>query len=471
MIETLPVPNRSSRKVVSSKGISGCPDESDAGKFSLLGTPLPCGNQGVVALAASLVRLFTIASPRSSLRFLLIRQETTTFSMRVGESHRVVDLVHCRKAFKGSPVHHFGGIVAACLAWRLLPVSASRRWLTQKIPWLQAITESRFVGDIRGGDSFSDIYGLRRLIEGSMPAWTALMLKRPLVQLPQTYGPFKSRTARFVARYLLSRSAVVIARDLASQVVARDLIKGTQTVLLSPDVAFALEAIAPPKVLLDPPLKDFLTAQPIGLNVNGLMYRGGYNRRNMFGLTLEYPAFLKTLAERLLRETRDDLLLIPHTWAPPGDVESDNQAAVELRAALPEVLRSRVHVVTAEYDAHEIKWIIGQCGFVIAGRMHACIAALSQGVPAVGVAYSMKFQGVFESVGMEQWVVDGRSMGNEAAIAKIMDLYARREATRMPLAAAADRARRDLFELFNRLSDGSLVASDQKPRPVSVGPG
>ncbi len=459
MIETLPVPTRSrSRTVVSSEGISGCPDESDACKFSLLGTPLPCGNQGVVALAASLVRLFTIASPRSSLRFLLIRQETTTFSMRVGESHRVVDLVHCRKAFKGSPVHHFGGIVASCLAWRLLPVSAWRRWLTQKIPWLQAITESRFVGDIRGGDSFSDIYGLRRLIEGSMPAWTALMLKRPLVQLPQTFGPFKSRTARFVARYLLARSAVVIARDLASQVVARDLLKGTRTVLLSPDVAFALEAIRPAKILLKPPFVGFFPAQLIGLNVNGLMYRGGYSQNNMFGLKLKYQSFLEALVIRFLRETTVDLLLIPHTWAPADDVESDNQAATELLSSLPNELRHRVHLVAAEYDAHEVKWIIGQCDFVIAGRMHACIAALSQGVPAVGIAYSMKFRGVFESVGMEDWVIDGRIMGDEDSVSRVLSLYQRRDSVRKSLATAANQARQTLFALFKQLADGTIVS-------------
>ena len=48
------------------------------------------------------------------------------------------------------------------------------------------------------------------------------------------------------------------------------------------------------------------------------------------------------------------------------------------------------------------KAVIGQCDFFIGSRMHACIAALSQGVPCVGVAYSMKFAGVFDTVGMER---------------------------------------------------------------------
>ena len=40
--------------------------------------------------------------------------------------------------------------------------------------------------------------------------------------------------------------------------------------------------------------------------------------------------------------------------------------------------------------------------------MHACIAALSQGIPAFGIAYSDKFRGVFESVGAANLVADPR---------------------------------------------------------------
>jgi polysaccharide pyruvyl transferase WcaK-like protein len=38
--------------------------------------------------------------------------------------------------------------------------------------------------------------------------------------------------------------------------------------------------------------------------------------------------------------------------------------------------------------------------------MHACIAALSQSIPAVGLAYSKKFHGVFESIELGENVAD-----------------------------------------------------------------
>ncbi len=42
----------------------------------------------------------------------------------------------------------------------------------------------------------------------------------------------------------------------------------------------------------------------VGININRLMYNGGYVRNNMFGLKLDYPSFLKELVDRLLAEQR-----------------------------------------------------------------------------------------------------------------------------------------------------------------------
>ena len=115
-------------------------------------------------------------------------------------------------------------------------------------------------------------------------------------------------------------------------------------------------------------------------------------------------------------------------------------------------MRSRVRVVTAEYDERRIKGVIGKCDFFIGSRMHSCIAALSQGIPCVGVAYSMKFKGVFETVGMGDWVVDGRTTNNDEAIRRILDLYAQRDAVRADLARQADAARSRLREVFAELA-------------------
>ncbi len=80
-------------------------------------------------------------------------------------------------------------------------------------------------------------------------------------------------------------------------------------------------------------------------------------------------------------------------------------------------------MVNREYDQYEIKGVIGLCDFFIGSRMHACIAALSQRVPTIGVAYSKKFSGVFESIGLGDMVIDARFINVDQAINKILEFF------------------------------------------------
>lgn len=309
------------------------------------------------------------------------------------------------------------------------------------------------VGDIRGGDSFSDIYGMKRFLLGFALASTVLLVKGEIAQFPQTYGPYASRTARFLAAFLLKRSSIVVARDAESQIVAESLIGLGARVVEAPDVAFSLFAVVPAMVSLEPepePEPDG-GSSVIGINVNGLMYNGGYTRSNMFGLALDYSQFLQQLVKRLAAEHDGEFWLVPHTFAADGSVESDNECCRKLRDELPEKVRKRVRIVNREYDQHEIKGVIGMCDFFVGSRMHACIAALSQGIPCVGVAYSKKFRGVFDSVGVPDWVVDAREDGIVEAVEAVLECYRRREGIRGQLGLAAEQARIKLKSAFTEI--------------------
>jgi polysaccharide pyruvyl transferase WcaK-like protein len=114
-------------------------------------------------------------------------------------------------------------------------------------------------------------------------------------------------------------------------------------------------------------------------------------------------------------------------------------------------LQQRVHVVTREYDQHEIKGVIGLCDFFIGSRMHACIAALSQDIPTAAVAYSRKFAGVFDTVGAGNWVIDGRSVDVSEAIGRIEQLLAQRHQNRRLLERPVGAAQAELARVFRGL--------------------
>ncbi len=102
-------------------------------------------------------------------------------------------------------------------------------------------------------------------------------------------------------------------------------------------------------------------------------------------------------------------------------------------STIPAEFRDRIYLISKKYNQHEIKGVIGTCDFFVGSRMHACIAALSQGIPTIGVAYSKKFRGVFESMNAGDWVIDARSTDSSSAVDKILAYIQKKGATVIPL--------------------------------------
>ena len=420
-------------------------ETAPAVSVAIMGAPTSSGNRGVLALASALVNL--LSAGRQDVRATMLVGSPTPIPLKTVVNGKRVEIpaINYRHTYKSGLATCLPWIALMSIFYRLLPLSSFRNYLKCKIPWIRCLAEADIVGDVRGGDSFSDIYGMKRYLFGFLCAWTAILVNGKLVQFPQTYGPYKSGLARRIARFLLLRSSVIIARDTKSKAVAEELVAGKKEILLSPDVAFGLEVIPAPA-------SKKPQGKVIGINVNGLMYNGGYDRSNMFGLSLDYPQFLRELITELLSKGHEAIWLVPHTYAPIGDVESDNDACQKVKDGLPTELQDRVNVISEEYDQHEIKGIIGLCDGFLGSRMHSCIAALSQGIPCIGLAYSMKFSGVFESVGMGDWVIDARDETTASAVAKAAALLATRDQRRQPLADQANQARIRLKTVFTKIA-------------------
>jgi colanic acid/amylovoran biosynthesis protein len=420
--------------------------------IGLMGTPVDCDNRGVLALGSSLVELTLDVIPQARVSFLVGSRNEAPVRIRVGDGLREIPVVNYRLSLRSDWRTHLFWIFLLSLIYRLIPISGVRRAIKSTTPWIRTVAEADMVGDICGGDSFSDIYGVPRFLLNSIEMLSVIIVRGDIVLLPQTYGPFSNSIARAVARWITRHASSILVRDRKGIDFVKSLIgRDCGEVNYCPDVAFALRAECPTEVQVDPPLPSDSGTGIIGFNVNGLMYNGGYTRDDMFSLKLDYQAFLPDLLVSLLNEQGNRLLLIPHTYGTEGTVESDLDSSIKVRDALPEKLRHRVHVVTGNYDQHELKGIIGKCDFFIGSRMHTCIAALSQAIPCIGIAYSYKFSGVFDSVGMGDWVVDGRIVDNQTAMDRILSLYREKEKARQKLVRESIQARNELRDAYGQL--------------------
>ena len=427
-------------------------------RFCLMGAAFDTGNMGVSALAASVATLVLEQRPGAQISLFVGNREGGERVQSLGRQTTRVRMINLRWAPRRLfHEEHAMALLAGALVCRLSPFAGLRRAVLNASGRLRALSECDAIGDIRGGDSFSDIYGLSAFLTGCLPGLVVVLLGKEWVLLPQTYGPYRTGLARRLAGFLIRRARRVYSRDRAGLEVAAATGGAGAAAQFCPDVAFALEPVAPERWAIEPPLEERRSRPLAGLNVSGLLYNGGFTQDNMFGLKLDYKRFVERLGRQFL-EAGASLLLVPHTFAPPGAVESDNDACRRVAEALAPEFPGRVHLAAGDYDQHQIKAVIGQCDFFVGARMHACVAALSQGVPAAGVAYSRKFAGVFESVGMGGEVLDARACGEEEALERVAASYARREAARAALAAGLQTVRAQLRRVFSDITGGGARA-------------
>jgi len=410
-------------------------------RICIFGASLDVSNRGVLALGASVAQLFARVSPRAAIVFHYGNSAGGTRSLDTGSSRLDIIVQNCRMSPRSRPSEHILVILVLAFLYRV-----GIRGPAERNAWLRSLLRADLVGEICGGDSFSDIYGLRRFVSECLPLASAAILGRPYVMLPQTYGPFRRVTSRIVARWLLRRATALWTRDRHCESLVYDFCGRTPS--FCPDVAFTMEATEPQSVPVSPP---GLVLDPheavIGVNVSGLLYMGGYTGRNMFGLRSEYRETIDRLIELLLASTSAKVLLVPHEYGSENEVEACGAILESFRHRFPD----RLFMVSAPLNERELKWIIGRTQFFIGSRMHACIAALSQHVPAVGLAYSDKFLGVFQSAGMGLGVIDLRTVDAKDAIAQTIARFEERLEFAERLREQMPAVRAQVMETFRTL--------------------
>lgn len=256
--------------------------------------------------------------------------------------------------------------------------------------------------DIGAGDSFTDIYSSKRFIFLWLSKFMAHLRGVPLMFSPQTIGPFTRSPYKQLARIALERADMVVVRDPMSLDAVRSLsprANATQSI----DVAFAL------------PFEDRSSLRGakrtrVGVNVSGLLFQEATTGINRFGLDVNYAELMERFIGQLAIRDDVEVHLITHANSNTMPEDDDGLVADALSARFPQVVR-----VPDFANPSEAKSYISGLDFLVAGRMHACIAAISSGTPVVPIAYSRKFIGLFGQLNY-QWIVPVKGLNTDQAL-------------------------------------------------------
>ena len=314
--------------------------------------------------------------------------------------------------------------------------------------------------DISGGDSFSDIYGIKRFNNMYRQKKLVLDLRKPLVLLPQTYGPYQSKKVFAKASRVTKLARLAWARDEDSFEILKQLLGShfdPEIHKRGVDVAFGLKPVLESNSL-PPQLKVLLSqekrSRPLaGINVSGLIYNNPDRARERYGLKVDYDRLMFDLVRAFIDRTNCHIVLVPHVVEEVGHYESDISACNGLLDSFSHSAADRISLAPSNLSASSAKGLIAELDWFCGTRMHATIAALSSGVPTATIVYSDKAKGVFATCNQERFAFDPRTQSADEIIAGVLSAYDKRDRIHEELREVAIRITKQAIDPFYRISE------------------
>jgi len=375
-------------------------------KILLTGASLNSGNRGVNALTRGQIMLIYDIYGEDTQISILSYTVSNTINNQINYNNKT-------KIIKEIP----------CSIKNLLKTYIQSKFLKSGVIY-DELKSSDMIWDISEGDSFSDIYGAKRFIKHSLTKLIALNMKVKLVIMPQTLGPFEKGWVKKIAKFILKKADKVFVRDEISKRVVNENLKVQREVKYIPDMAFYMNPDN--NVHINKFVED-VNHVKIGVNVSALLYNGGYSGKNMFNLKCDYKNLVEKIIENLSSMDNVEIILIPHVMTTDFEVEDDFRVSKKIVEKIKKDRNIKIKTIDKFYKEDEIKAIISGCDFFIGSRMHACIGAISTCVPTVPIAYSRKFIGIWDKLGLSGCVSDPKTQEIDEILENIINNFNKRD--------------------------------------------
>lgn len=234
---------------------------------------------------------------------------------------------------------------------------------------------------IMGGDDLSEYYGISSLLKSLRDIYALSVSGKKVCLLGQTIGPFTSWRIPLVKR-ILGKADSIYLRDETSYNYCKERLK-LKNIILSTDLAF---------------LDLARQGEYVDLESYGLT-EGRYYCIVPSGLWFKYCDDYKLYIEGLTgivdnllniaRSKNYKVVLLAHVLEPK---RADDRAII--KSIAQKMDDESLIIIDDILLPFEARSILGSSALVITGRMHAAVSSLQLGVPAISLAYSVKYAGV-----------------------------------------------------------------------------
>jgi colanic acid/amylovoran biosynthesis protein len=283
----------------------------------------------------------------------------------------------------------------------------------------------------------------------------AILMRKPLVFLPQSFGPLPGTPQRTLLRWLLDRAALVVCREYRSaQLLAEIGVR--RRILTLPDVAFTAAEASPDAV--DAALPGLLARTDQRPLIGLTLMDWGINNPQ-FRRQREYEAAIVALIRHLYRCYDARVVLFAQCYGPT--IEQDDRL-VTRRVAAALGPSERLKVADATLTPDVLKAAYRRLDVLVATRLHSAIFSLGAHVPTLVIGYVYKSVGVMEMLGLQRHVQEIDEIESEQLCAAFDRLWNDREVVRERLSERIPAFQSTLAHLPQLLQESGVRSQESE---------
>lgn len=243
-----------------------------------------------------------------------------------------------------------------------------------------------------------------------------ILLKKKIVLYSQSIGPFQTAFQKYIARWILNRTNLILLRETISMKFISQIGINQNLIRLSADAAFLFNTNF--KTTSTKELKKFIKnsdKRKVGITVREWLDKNKQQK---------YEREIANFADYLASEKKMDVIFIPQVTC----LEYNDDDRIVARR-IKKLIKSKENVffIESEYNHYEIKQIYSELDYLIGTRMHSIIFSLTSYIPSIAIEYEHKTSGIMKEFYLSDYVIRIEDVRSELLINKFDELIKNKE--------------------------------------------
>jgi len=237
------------------------------------------------------------------------------------------------------------------------------------------------------------------------------LFNKPVVVMGTSVEPIKKNIIKEYTESTLKKVNFVYARETITYEYLNNILDKNKLALI-PDMAF----------MLDEKVKKFDSIDAIKEKTD-MIFGITVRKWNFPNLTISseeamnnYKNSILEMMKNYINKNNAYFVFVPQVTAATND---DTIVAKQIRGLLDDKDKEHFIILEDDLSPEDIKSLIGNFNYFIGTRMHSNIFATSMKVPTVAIAYEKKTNGIMETVGLSDYIIEMDTINSDQLIEKI----------------------------------------------------